>query len=211
MVTADDAQPVLEELRGAVDDEHADLVVCMRAEYSERELEQLQRQVFERLGELDVPASGGTDTVRNAVTVDWEGDLDEVETALGDLADHPALVVTRPDCADVAPVPEDAIALPGDASTCDGMDALLTGTLVGEVEAGCLFIEGEEHRSALVWPRGWWVSPEGVVHDHHGAARASVGDEVAAGGGSVSEAWEPLPEACRAAESAFVLNALDPA
>lgn len=212
MVTADDARRVLDELRAVVDDEHADRVVCMSAGHTEAELEQLQGEAFDRLADAGRPASGGIDTVRNAVTVEWEGDLDEAEAALGDLADHPALVVTRPACADVAPLPDDAIALPGDGSTCGGMDALLTGTLGGDVEAGCLWIENEGHRIAIAWPRGWWVSPDGVVHDHHGVARAQVGDEVAAGGGSIPDVRERLPEACRIGEGeAFLLNALDPA
>lgn len=211
MVMADDPRRVLDELRGVVDDEHADRVVCMTAEYTETELEELQREVFDRLTAAGSPDGGGIDTVRNAVTVEWEGDLDEAEAALGDLADHPALVLNRPDCADIAPLPDEAIALPGEGSTCGGMDALLTGTLGGDVEAGCLWIEGEAHRSAIAWPRGWWVSPDGVVHDHRGEARAVVGDEVAAGGGSVPDAWEQLPEACRTGESAFLLNSLDSA
>jgi hypothetical protein len=211
MITADDPQPILDELRELAGPDHADRVVCMVATHSEAELRDLQRQAHDRLMELGVPASSSVDTVRNRVEVSHEGAPDEVEDALGDLADHPALTVARPACADVVEPPADAVLLPGGGSTCGGMDALLTGTLVGEPDTGCLWVESEGggEREAIAWPRGWWVTPDGVVHDHRGEPRARVGEVVNAGGGHVPDA--DLPDACRVGDGAFLLNALDPA
>lgn len=213
MVTADDPRPVLDDLRARVDAGHADRVVCMAATHTEAELRDLQRQVGDRLAEVGVPASSSVDTVRNRVEVSHEGDPAEVAAALGGLADHPALTVARPPCADVVEPAADAVLLPGGGSTCGGMEALLTGTLVGDVGTGCLWVEPEdgEERHAIVWPRGWWVTPDGVVHDHHGQPRARVGEVVNAAGGNVPGAGLSLPEACRPGDGAFLLNALDPA
>lgn len=210
MVDADDANRVLKELRALVDDEHAQHVTCMQAEYTTDELGAVQQQAMERLGEVGGSFTSGTDAVRNRVEVEVEGDVDEAREALGDLADHPALSLQRPVCADVVPPPHDAVPLPGDGSTCMGMDALTVGTLVGDVERGCLWFERDEgRRTAIVWPRGWWLAPDGTVHDHRGNPRAQVGDAVEAGGGSVPAAAENLPQACRGDGEAWVLSSLE--
>lgn len=211
MITADDASSVLAQLRVEVDAEHAERITCMRAEHTMAELEDLQQEVTERLADLGAYSSG-IDTVRNRVEVSHESDPAAVAERLGDLVDHPALQVSRPDCADVVAPPTDAIMLPGDGSTCSGMDALLTGTLVGDPETGCLFVEAEsDQRVAIAWPRGWWLMPDGTVHDHRGVQRARIGETVNAGGGHVPDAAGTLPEVCRADGDAFLLSSLDPA
>lgn len=212
MVTADDPQRVLDELRAQVDDEHADRVVCMRATYGEDELRDLQQRVHEAVSAAGILASSSVDTVRDRVKLSHEGDPEEVVAALGELADHPALVVTRPECADVVELPPDAVPLPGDGSTCGGMDALLTGTLAGEPAEGCLWVEGDgSDRVTIAWPRGWYVMPDGTVHDNRGQPRAQVGDEIAAGGGHVGGEGATTADPCGPGGGDFLLNSLEPA
>jgi len=202
MLAGDDRGAVLDDLRRHAD--HPDAVVCMEADHTEAELDDLANEAFTALQASGAPVSGGTDMVHNRVTIDFEGDAEQARDLLGDLADHPALVVTQPDCAEIGPVPDDAVALPGDSSTCMSMHALITGTLIGDAATGCLWLEAGDGRVDIAWPRGWYVTGEGVVHDHHGQARATIGDEVSGGGGHVPDA---APETCRDPDgdgSAFV-------
>lgn len=210
MVTAADPGRVLEQLRAEVDDDHADRVVCMLATYGEDELRDLQRRAHDALQDAGIIASSSVDTVRNRVEVSHEGDPDEAAAALGELAEHPALTLTRPDCADVVPPPPEAVLLPGGGSTCSGMDALLSGTLAGEPAEGCLWIEHEGGRTTIAWPRGWSVLPDGTVLDHRGEARATVGDEVDAGGGHVGGEGEASEDPCGPDGGEFLLSSLTP-
>lgn len=209
MVPSGVGREVFEDLRASA--AQPERVVCMEAAYTASELETLLHSVTERLAGLG-PASGGIDTIRNQVSLDIEGDLDEARAALGDLADHAALRLSVPACAEVLPPPDGAVLLHGGGSTCGGMDALAIATLAGDPATGCVWFEGEDGQlTNVIWPRGWWISPDGEVHDHRGELRARLGDEVEAGGGHV-DAASSLPEACRVAEGegAWVLSSLAP-
>lgn len=209
MITADDPEPILEDLRANVDDEYTDRVVCMRAEHTLAELTDLQARASAHLEDFEVPGTRSIDTVRNRVVVEYETDLDEAEDALGELADHPAVHVTRPACAEIAELPPDAVPLPGGGSTCTGMDALIEGELAGDLDGGCLWLEHEQSKTAILWPRGWWVSPDGVVHDHRGKARAELGEDVLAGGGSSEPPTSAIPGECRVSEEVWILSSLE--
>lgn len=208
MVPGTEGREVFEQLRQEAPE--PDRVVCMEATYTEDELRELQEQVFERIGDAGMVAGGGTDTVRNRVFVDVETDLDEARSQLGDLADHAALLLRVPDCAEVVPPPEGATLLPGGGSTCGGMDALFTGTLAGDGPSGCAWFESDAGEpTAVLWPRGWSITEDGTIYDHHGEERARVGDRVDSGGGHV-----PLPEGQRACgmggdEGAWLVNSLE--
>lgn len=187
MVPSTDGRAVFERLRADVP--RPERVVCMAATHTEDDLRSLQEQVTERL-HGSAAFSTSVDTIRNRVDVGFEGDAEAARASLGDLADHEAVVVTVPDCAAVSPPPEGATPLPGGGSNCSGMEALLTGTLVGDPSAGCAWIEDEAGQpTAVVWPRGWSLTHDGTVLDHRGEARASIGDRVESAGGHV-----PLPE-----------------
>ncbi|MFA9445671.1 hypothetical protein [Egicoccus sp. AB-alg6-2] len=211
MLAADDPVAVLEDLRTHT--EHPDALVCMRATYTEAELASLLDEAYRALQAEGSPVSGHVDTLRNRVELQYEGDLTAVDDVLGDLADHPALRVVRPECAETVKLPDGATALPGGGSTCSMMQALLSGTLAGDPATGCLWIEAADGaRFDVLWPRGWYVTADGVVHDHHGEPRAVVGDDVEAGGGHSPTAAEALPETCLAgSQDAFVLGSLESA
>ncbi|MFA9429219.1 hypothetical protein [Egicoccus sp. AB-alg2] len=211
MLTGDDPGPVLEALRTHAD--HPEALVCMHAEHTEADLDHLANEAFTALQAGGSVVSGGTDLVRNRVVLEYEGDPEEARELLGELADHPALLVRQPACAEVEPVPDDAVALPGDGSTCVAMDALASGTLTGDAGAGCLWLEHDGTRTDVVWPRAWYVTSDGVVHDHHGQARAAIGDEVGAGGGNAGpDGGDALPDDCREpGANVWVLGSLDPA
>lgn len=170
----------LPELRDLVAD--PDLLACMDATYTQAELEALQQAATDA---LTGPGTSGIDTVANRVEVEVEEDPAAVRDRLAAKVGEDALAavsIVLPACAEVDPVPADGAALPGGASTCTGMMALATGTLVGD--GACVWLgldDGEE--VGLVWPRGWWMDADGVVHDHHGTPRAAVGDDVEVGGG----------------------------
>ncbi|MEX0836165.1 MAG: hypothetical protein WD010_08750 [Nitriliruptor sp.] len=204
-----DPDATVDEVRAAVPDEHRDRVVCRHGAWT---TSQLQRILEVAVGAVDGPSSGGVDTVRNRVTFALEtGDPEQVRTAVADelgLDASAALVVEVPPCAEeVGEVPDGATALPGGGSTCQGMDALATGTLVGDVATGCLALGTGDLEEPLAWPRGWYVTADGVVHDHRGEPRASLGDEVALGGGFV-----PIEDdgGC-GFDGAFLVSSLDPA
>lgn len=210
MVPGTEGRDEFERLRA--DAPEPERVVCMEAAYTEAELSELQEQVFAALGEADLPASGGIDTVRNRVAVDIEGDIDEARQALGDLADHPAVALRVPECAEVVPPPEGAQPLPGNGSNCQGMQALFTGTLVGDPASGCAWFEDPQGQPlTVVWPRGWSITEDGTILDHRGRPRASIGDEIESGGGNV-----PLQEGQRACgiggeDGAWAVSSLSPA
>lgn len=192
MVPGTEGRDEFERLRA--DAPEPERVVCMEATYTGAELSELQQQVFDRIGEAGLPAGGGIDTIRNRILVDVEGDPDEARDALGELTDHSAVELRVPACAEVVPPPEGARPLPGNGSTCHGMDALFTGTLVGDPASGCAWFEDAQGQPlTVVWPRGWSITGDGTVLDHHGEPRASIGDAIESGGGNV-----PLPEGQRA-------------
>ncbi len=204
-----DPEATVDEVRARVPDEHRDRVTCRHGAWTTA---QLQRILEVAMAAGDGPFSGGVDTVRNRVTVDLEtGDPEQLRTAVSDelgLDAAAALAVEVPPCAEeVGEVPDGATALPGGGSTCHGMDALATGTLVGDVGSGCLALGTGDLEEPLAWPRGWYVTEDGVVHDHRGEARASLGDEVALGGGHV-----PIEDdgGC-GYDAAFLVSSLDPA
>ncbi|MTV24058.1 hypothetical protein FTX61_01275 [Nitriliruptoraceae bacterium ZYF776] len=183
-------EDVLAELAEAAGD--PDAVVCQRARASTAELAQLADDAFDRLQPATM--SGGPDELAGVVRIDYEGDLEEALDRLGELADHPALLLEVPECArwDPADAPTDAIALPGDGSNCGGMLMGVEGTLAGDPETGCLWLEvepfegGEAFEPAiLLWPAGWTVTPDGTVHDQHGQPVAAIGDAVRSAGGHV--------------------------
>ncbi|MBW3658302.1 MAG: hypothetical protein KY457_06665 [Actinobacteria bacterium] len=169
-------------------------VVCMEATHTEDELRDLQHQVSERLTPNGRPLVSGTDVVTNRLRVEYEGDLAEAEEALGELAGHPGLELQVPACAEVVPLPDGAQPLPGGGSTCQSMEALFTGTLVGDPAAGCAWFEDQQGQpTTVLWPRGWSLTEDGTVLDHRGEPRARLGDAIASGGGNV-----PLQEGQRA-------------
>ncbi len=180
VVMLTDGGAILPDLRSRVD--HPDLVVCMDAIFTQDELEAIEAIAREL---LPGPATLSIDTVANRVEVEVEVDGDAFTAALRDrlTPDRFAAVdVEVPACAEVTPIPAHGVALPGGASTCWGMAALAGGTLVGD--DACAWLEGPDGQVlALVWPRGWWLDGEGVVHDHQGTPRAAIGDEVEVGGG----------------------------
>ncbi|WP_052666741.1 hypothetical protein [Nitriliruptor alkaliphilus] len=171
---------------------------------TEAELLALSEEVFDRLMPLGAAMSGGPDTARGVVWIDFEGDLDAAEEALGDLADHPAVEVTVPDCAvwDPADAPAAAIDLPGEGSLCGGMLAAIGGILVGDPTTGCLTIDsdiahGDHTPTTILWPAGWTITPDGTIHDQHGQPRVAIGDRVEAGGGHLGADSDAVPETCR--------------
>jgi hypothetical protein len=204
-----DPDATVDEVRASVPEEHHDRVVCRHGAWSTAQLREIL-DVATSAGEG--PLSGGIDTVRNHVTVDLEtGEPEQLRAAVADELGHAAaaaLLVEVPPCAEeVGEVPEGATPLPGDGSTCHGMDALATGTLVGDVATGCLALGTGDLEEPLAWPRGWYVTGDGVVHDHRGEPRAELGDEVALGGGHV-----PIEDdgGC-GYEGAFLVSSVEPA
>lgn len=207
MVPGSDGREVFERLRTEAPE--PERVVCMEATHTQDELLDLQRRASERLADTGTPMSSGVDTVRNLLELEFEGDLSDAEEALGELADHPAVRLAVPDCAEVVPPPEGATPLPGGGSNCQGMDALFVGVLAGDPSAGCAWIENEAGEpTTVVWPRGWSITEDGTVLDHRGEPRATIGDRVESGGGNV-----PLQEGQRACgiggeEGAWVVSSL---
>jgi hypothetical protein len=205
MLTGDDRGAVLADLRERVD--HPDLVVCMDATFTEAELMALQRTVHEA---ASGPSSTGIDTVLNRITASIETDADAVVAALeASLSDRELAAVDLevPPCAEVEPIPDGGIALPGGGSTCDGMAALLSGTLVGDEQ--CAWVDAPEGEIGVAWPRGWWIDADGAVHDHHGVHLASIGDRVDLGGGFLPATSEEMcgPDA----DGVWLVASLDPA
>jgi hypothetical protein len=93
----------------------------------------------------------------------------------------------------------------------------LPGTLVED--EGCLFIESDGARSFPLFPAEYEVvDQEGVltVVDREGRAIASVGDQIMAGGGSITDEFareiadEPLPEHCLG-NGTYIVSELIPA
>lgn len=188
MLTGGDRGAVLAELRERVD--HPDLVVCMDATFTEAELMELLMAVNDA---ASGPFSTGIDTVLNRITASIETDADAVVAALeASLSDRELAAVDLevPPCAEVEPIPDGGVALPGGGSTCDGMDALLSGTLVGDEQ--CVWVDAPEGEIGVAWPRGWWIDADGAVHDHRGARLASIGDRVDLGGGFLPATTEEM-------------------
>lgn len=209
LVVGPDPEAVLDDVRATVPDEHAAQVSCRHAAWTEAQLREIQRVAHEA---IEGPASSGVDTVRNRVLVDLEvGDPEAIRSVVaGELgADAAAaLEVVVPACAEVAEVPADATPLPGDGSTCSGMDALAAGVLIGDPATGCLALEGDPQDVPLAFPRGWYLTADGNVHDHQGEVRARLGDHVEAGGGHV-----PVDDddgGCGWDDGAFLVNSLTP-
>lgn len=188
-----------------------DAVVCQRARASSAELESLARQAIDGLMPLGVAMGGGPDDRDGVVRIEVEADLDDAVDVLGDLADHPGLVLERPECSifDPADAPDDGVDLPGNGSNCGGMLAGFEGVLDGDPATGCLFFgadpdlaedladdapPGDEEPILLLWPAGWTITPDGTVHDQHGEPVAAIGDRISGAGGHLGDG--PWPEPC---------------
>lgn len=210
MVPGTEGREAFERLRA--DAPEPDRVVCMEATYTQAELEELQQEAFQRISAAGLVAGGGVDTIRNRVDIAVEDGLDAARDVLGDLADHPALHLEFPACAEVDPPPEGAVPLPGGGSNCDRMDALFTGTLRADHELGCAWLVGPSgDPQTVVWPRGWSLTEDGTVLDHRGEPKARAGEAVESGGGH-SQLPDDYPDACRVGgEGGWVLGSLAPA
>jgi hypothetical protein len=210
MVPGTEGREAFERLRA--DAPEPDRVVCMESTYTQAELEELQQEAFQRIAGARLVAGGGVDTIRNRVDIGVEDGLDAARDALGDLADHAALHLEFPGCAEVLPPPEGAVVLPGGGSNCDAMDALFTGTLRADHELGCAWLEGPDGGlQTVLWPRGWSLTEDGTILDHRGQPQARAGDRVDSGGGHRS-LGDSYPDACRVGgEGGWVLGSLAPA
>jgi hypothetical protein len=189
VATGDDPAATVDELRGLVPEPHRDAVACRHGAWSQDDLEAV---LATAVAATDGPTSAGIDTVRNRVEVQLEtGDPADLRAAVA--GEHgpdaaAALAIDVPDCAEViADPPAGAVELPGEGSTCSGMDALAEGVLGGDPATGCLVLEHGDGvaPTALLFPRGYTVTSDGVVHDNLGAVWAELGEEVAVGGGGV--------------------------
>lgn len=202
--------------------EDPEVVVCQRARATRAELASLSREAIARLEATDTSVSGGPRDLEGLVRLDYEGDLEVAVDALGELAEHPGMVLERPECSvfDPAAGPDGATPLPGDGSNCDGGMAEIYGVLDGDPETGCLFLTNDHDEGGasladddgtpkvLLWPAGWTVTPDGTVHDQHGEPRATIGDQTLSFGGYSPPRVLDVPDACTDATGTLVVNHL---
>ena len=82
------------------------------------------------------------------------------------------------------------------------MDALLTGQLVADEDAGVAIQAADGTTIVVVWPHGWAAVDQDdkrVVMNHRGEPVAQVGDQVAIGGGlGAGDRWYTCGEVTRA-------------
>jgi hypothetical protein len=81
------------------------------------------------------------------------------------------------------------------------MDALLTGQLVADEDAGVAIQAADGATTVVVWPNGWVAVDQGgkrVVVNDRGDPVAQVGDQVAIGGGlGAGDRWYTCGEVTR--------------
>jgi hypothetical protein len=102
-----------------------------------------------------------------------------------------ALLALLTACQAAAPTPEPPTLVaiptaepPGDGVAC--MDALLTGQLVADEDAGIVLQPTDGPPVLVIWPHGWAaVDQDGmrILLNDHGDPIARVGDHVSIGGG----------------------------